>query len=45
MKKRGFGQGHWNGVGGKIDPEKGDRDVFDEDSKVKEQVIDLVNGL
>ena len=29
MKKRGFGQGRWNGLGGKIDPEKGDKNVFD----------------
>ncbi len=27
MKKRGFGVGKWNGVGGKVDPEKGDRDI------------------
>ena len=27
MKKRGFGKGKWNGVGGKEDPEKGDTDV------------------
>ena len=29
MKKRGFGQGKWNGTGGKIDFEKGDRNIFD----------------
>lgn len=29
MKKRGFGQGRWNGLGGKIDLEKGDKNVFD----------------
>jgi len=29
MKKRGFGQGKWNGTGGKIDLEKGDRNIFD----------------
>lgn len=29
MKKRGFGVGKWNGVGGKIDPEKGDKDLLD----------------
>lgn len=28
MKKRGFGQGKWNGVGGKLDLEK-DKDVFE----------------
>lgn len=27
MKKRGFGVGKWNGVGGKVDPEKGDSSV------------------
>jgi 8-oxo-dGTP pyrophosphatase MutT (NUDIX family) len=27
MKKRGFGVGKWNGVGGKLEPEKGDKDV------------------
>jgi len=27
MKKRGFGVGKWNGVGGKFDPEKGDKDI------------------
>jgi len=29
MKKRGFGVGKWNGVGGKLDPQKGDRNVID----------------
>lgn len=27
MKKRGFGKGKWNGVGGKLDSEKGDKDI------------------
>ena len=27
MKKRGFGKGKWNGVGGKEDPEKGDINI------------------
>lgn len=27
MKKRGFGVGKWNGVGGKLDSEKGDKDI------------------
>ncbi|MBU4204779.1 8-oxo-dGTP diphosphatase [Patescibacteria group bacterium] len=27
MKKRGFGVGKWNGVGGKIDKDKGDKDI------------------
>ena len=29
MKKRGFGVGKWNGVGGKLDFEKGDRNIVD----------------
>ncbi len=29
MKKRGFGMGKWNGVGGKIDLEKGDKNIVD----------------
>jgi len=29
MKKRGFGVGKWNGVGGKIDFEKGDKNIID----------------
>lgn len=27
MKKRGFGKGRWNGVGGKMNSEKGDKDI------------------
>jgi 8-oxo-dGTP pyrophosphatase MutT (NUDIX family) len=29
MKKRGFGAGKWNGVGGKLDSQKGDENVTD----------------
>jgi len=29
MKKRGFGQGKWNGAGGKLDFNKGDGNIFD----------------
>jgi 8-oxo-dGTP pyrophosphatase MutT (NUDIX family) len=29
MKKRGFGVGKWNGVGGKLDFDKGDKDIVD----------------
>ncbi|TSC94167.1 MAG: putative NUDIX hydrolase [Parcubacteria group bacterium Licking1014_1] len=29
MKKRGFGVGRWNGTGGKLDFEKGDKNVID----------------
>ena len=28
MKKRGFGKGRWNGVGGKVDSEKGDKSII-----------------
>lgn len=42
MKKRGFGANRWNGLGGKIDPEKGDKDVFDSairESKEEAKII------
>jgi len=29
MKKKGFGTGKWNGVGGKLDHNKGDKDIID----------------
>jgi len=29
MKKRGFGMGKWNGVGGKLDYQKGDKNIVD----------------
>ncbi|MBZ9572357.1 8-oxo-dGTP diphosphatase [Patescibacteria group bacterium] len=29
MKKKGFGAGKWNGVGGKLNPKKGDENIFD----------------
>lgn len=29
MKKKGFGDGKWNGVGGKLDYKKGDKDIVD----------------
>ena len=29
FKKKGFGAGKWNGVGGKSDFNKGDKDIFD----------------
>jgi 8-oxo-dGTP pyrophosphatase MutT (NUDIX family) len=29
MKKRGFGQGRWNGAGGKFDSERGDKSILD----------------
>ncbi len=39
MKKRGFGVGKWNGVGGKIDSEKGDRNVTDAAIRETEEEI------
>jgi len=46
MKKRGFGQGKWNGVGGKIDEEKGDRDILAATIReTKEEIGVLVNDL
>ncbi|MBU4284950.1 8-oxo-dGTP diphosphatase [Patescibacteria group bacterium] len=38
MKKRGFGQGRWNGVGGKTDIEKGET-VFDSAIREAEEEI------
>ncbi len=38
MKKRGFGQGRWNGVGGKPDTEKGET-VFDSVIRETEEEI------
>ena len=38
MKKRGFGQGRWNGVGGKSDPEKGEN-VFDSAVRETEEEV------
>ena len=29
FKKKGFGAGKWNGAGGKLDFDKGDKDIFD----------------
>ena len=29
MKKRGFGEGKWNGPGGKMDPQKGDKSILE----------------
>jgi 8-oxo-dGTP pyrophosphatase MutT (NUDIX family) len=39
MKKRGFGAGKWNGVGGKLDAEKGDKSVFDAALRETEEEI------
>lgn len=39
MKKRGFGKGRWNGVGGKPDSEKGDRNVLDSAIREAEEEI------
>ena len=39
MKKRGFGEGRWNGCGGKIDTERGDKDVLDSATREAEEEI------
>ena len=39
IKKRGFGVGKWNGVGGKIDFEKGDKNVIDAAIRETEEEI------
>ena len=39
MKKRGFGAGKWNGVGGKFDSEKGDKDIIDAAIRETEEEI------
>ena len=39
MKKRGFGLGKWNGVGGKIDIKKGDKNVADAAIRETEEEI------
>jgi len=39
MKKRGFGVGKWNGVGGKIDLEKGDKSIIDAAIRETEEEI------
>jgi len=46
MKKRGFGVGKWNGVGGKIDSAKGDRNVVDAAIRESEEEIGVkINDL
>lgn len=39
MKKRGFGVGRWNGVGGKIDLEKGDTNITEAAIRETEEEI------
>ena len=39
MKKRGFGMGKWNGVGGKPDLEKGDKTIIDTAIRETEEEI------
>ena len=39
MKKRGFGAGKWNGVGGKLDLEKGDADIIETAIRETEEEI------
>ena len=44
MKKRGFGEGRWNGTGGKFDPEN-DKDIFDTAKReTKEEIgVEIIN--
>ncbi|PIU47045.1 DNA mismatch repair protein MutT, partial [bacterium (Candidatus Gribaldobacteria) CG07_land_8_20_14_0_80_33_18] len=45
MKKRGFGAGKWNGVGGKFDPEK-DKNVLEAAIReAKEEIGVLIKDL
>ena len=39
MKKRGFGVGKWNGVGGKLDLQRGDRNIIDAAIRETEEEI------
>ena len=39
MKKRGFGVGKWNGVGGKLDLQKGDKDIVETAIRETEEEI------
>jgi len=39
MKKRGFGVGKWNGVGGKIDFKKGDKNIMEAAIRETEEEI------
>jgi len=39
MKKRGFGKGKWNGVGGKVDSKKGDTDITETAPREVEEEI------
>jgi 8-oxo-dGTP pyrophosphatase MutT (NUDIX family) len=45
MKKRGFGVGRWNGVGGKMDAKKGDKSIVDAVVReTKEEIgVDIIN--
>ncbi len=39
MKKRGFGVGKWNGVGGKLDSRKGDKNIVEAAVRETEEEI------
>ncbi len=41
MKKRGFGKGKWNGVGGKLDSEKGDKNIVEAAVRETEEEIGI----
>jgi 8-oxo-dGTP pyrophosphatase MutT (NUDIX family) len=46
MKKRGFGAGKWNGVGGKIDPNQGDGSIVDTATReTKEEIGVTIKNL
>ena len=46
MKKRGFGAGKWNGVGGKPDRKKGDKNIIDTAVReTKEEIGVEISGL
>ena len=46
MKKKGFGIGKWNGVGGKFDSRKGDRNVIEAAIREAEEEIGIkINNL
>lgn len=42
LKKSGFGQGYWNGVGGKLDEAKGDTSIEDCANREIQEEIDIV---
>lgn len=46
MKKRGFGEGKWNGAGGKFDQNKGDKNLIDTATReAKEEIGIMIENL